>query len=70
MSVVILHLSDIHIKNSNDPILLKGKEIARCTYEKLPNATRSLSERELSVSLNFWMVLFKNWCYAPNFIPV
>lgn len=39
MSVVILHLSDIHIKNSNDPVLLKGEEIARCTYEKLPNAT-------------------------------
>lgn len=39
MSVVILHLSDIHLKNSNDPILLKGEAIARCTYEKLPNAT-------------------------------
>lgn len=39
MSIIILHLSDIHIKNSNDPILAKGEEVARCTYDKLANAS-------------------------------
>lgn len=39
MSVIILHLSDIHIKNSNDPILAKGEAIARCIYEQLANAS-------------------------------
>lgn len=38
MQAVILHLSDIHIKTANDPILKKGKEIAASTYLYLPSS--------------------------------
>lgn len=39
MQVVLLHLSDIHIKTSNDPILKKGKDIAASIYSSLPSAS-------------------------------
>jgi len=39
MKVVILHLSDIHIKNSNDPILERGEAIAASVYPFLPSAS-------------------------------
>jgi hypothetical protein len=38
MTAVIVHLSDIHIKNVADPILKRAKEIAACTYSSLPLA--------------------------------
>jgi hypothetical protein len=39
MSAVILHLSDIHIRSSADPILKRGFDVARATYALLPNAS-------------------------------
>jgi len=39
MQTVLLHLSDIHIKTPNDPILKKGKDIAACIYSSLPSAS-------------------------------
>ena len=39
MSVVLLHLSDIHIKSDNDPILDRGLAIAACTFSSLPFAS-------------------------------
>lgn len=39
MQTVLLHLSDIHIKTHNDPILKKGKDIAACIYSFLPSAS-------------------------------
>lgn len=38
MKNLILHLSDIHIKNERDPILSKYEEIASATYRFLPEA--------------------------------
>lgn len=38
MTVLILHLSDIHIDRSDDHILSKGEKIAACTYVHLPTA--------------------------------
>lgn len=38
MSVVILHLSDIHIKTPRDPILERTQNIAASTFSSLPNA--------------------------------
>ncbi len=38
MAVVLLHLSDIHIKSSSDLILSKAKEIAATTFTYLPTA--------------------------------
>lgn len=39
MTIAILHLSDIHIKNSSDPILQNGDKIAACVYTSLPPAS-------------------------------
>jgi hypothetical protein len=39
MTVVILHLSDIHIKTVKDPILYRGAEIAATTFSSLPSAS-------------------------------
>jgi len=39
MKVVLLHLSDIHIKTSDDQILKRGGEIASCLYPFLPLAS-------------------------------
>lgn len=39
MKIVILHLSDIHIKTPNDPILKRGENIATCIYSSLPSAS-------------------------------
>lgn len=39
MTILILHLSDIHIAGPNDPILSKGADIARCTFPHLPSAS-------------------------------
>jgi DNA repair exonuclease SbcCD nuclease subunit len=39
MSIVLLHLSDIHIKTANDPILSRGKKIAACVFSSLPSAS-------------------------------
>lgn len=39
MTAVILHLSDLHIKNASDPILKRAKEIAACTFFSLPSAS-------------------------------
>lgn len=39
MTAIILHLSDIHIKGSSDPILQRAKHIADCTYSSLPDAS-------------------------------
>ena len=40
MTAVILHLSDIHIKSSLDPILKRAQSIAACTFSSLPSASR------------------------------
>jgi len=39
MTAIILHLSDIHIQSSLDPILSKSQEIASSTFSLLPLAT-------------------------------
>lgn len=39
MTAVVLHISDIHIRAANDPILNKGQSIASCTFADLPEAT-------------------------------
>lgn len=39
MPAVVLHLSDIHIKSSQDPILKRGARIAACVNSVLPSAT-------------------------------
>lgn len=38
MALVLLHLSDIHIKGKTDPILEKHEEIASCVFQYLHNA--------------------------------
>ena len=40
MTAVILHLSDIHIKSPQDPILKRAKNIAACMFSSLPSASR------------------------------
>ena len=40
MTAVVLHLSDIHIKNGADPILQRAENIAACTFSVLPSASR------------------------------
>lgn len=40
MTAVILHLSDIHIKSANDPILKRAKNIAACVFSSLPSASK------------------------------
>lgn len=40
MTAVILHLSDIHIKSTRDPILKRGKNIAASVFSLLPSASR------------------------------
>lgn len=40
MSAIILHISDIHIKNQNDPILKQSENIAKCLYQYLPQANK------------------------------
>lgn len=39
MTAVLLHLSDIHIKTTNDPILKRGENIAACVFPSLPSAS-------------------------------
>lgn len=39
MTAVILHLSDIHIKSPQDPILKRANSIAACTFSSLPSAS-------------------------------
>lgn len=39
MNLLLLHLSDIHIKTANDPILKREKNIASCLYSFLPSAS-------------------------------
>lgn len=39
MTAVFLHLSDIHIKTPNDPILKRGESIAACVFSSLPVAS-------------------------------
>lgn len=39
MTVVVLHLSDIHIKTSQDPILKRGESIAATVFAWLPAAS-------------------------------
>jgi hypothetical protein len=39
MTAVFLHLSDIHIKTPNDPILKRGENIAACVFSSLPVAS-------------------------------
>lgn len=39
MTVVVLHLSDIHIKTSQDPILERGASIAATVFASLPSAS-------------------------------
>lgn len=39
MTAVVLHLSDIHIKNASDPILRRARGIAACTFTVLPSAS-------------------------------
>jgi len=40
MSAIILHLSDIHVKTAQDPILSRGKDIAATIYSSLPTASQ------------------------------
>jgi hypothetical protein len=39
MTAVVLHLSDIHIRGAQDPILQQGSGIAACTFPDLVEAT-------------------------------
>lgn len=39
MTAVIIHLSDIHVRSGNDPILARGEDIARASYRYLPEAS-------------------------------
>ncbi|MBD2222738.1 metallophosphoesterase [Calothrix sp. FACHB-1219] len=39
MTVLVLHLSDIHIRGDKDPILKQGERIAACTFSALPEAS-------------------------------
>lgn len=39
MTAVVLHLSDIHIKTSEDPVLQCGKSIAASIFSSLPSAS-------------------------------
>jgi len=39
---IVLHLSDIHIKTENDPVLKRAPEIARAMYRSLPEASTVL----------------------------
>ena len=39
MTAVVLHLSDIHIRSSQDPILSKGGEIGACVFSELSDAS-------------------------------
>lgn len=39
MTAVVLHLSDIHIKTPQDPILQRGTAIAAATFSSLPSAS-------------------------------
>jgi hypothetical protein len=40
MTAVVLHLSDIHIKTANDPILYRGDNIAATVFSSLPSASQ------------------------------
>ncbi len=40
VSILILHLSDIHISSADDPVLARAADIAKCTFNSLPNASR------------------------------
>ena len=40
MTAVVLHLSDIHIKTANDPILHRGADIAATVFLSLPSASQ------------------------------
>jgi DNA repair exonuclease SbcCD nuclease subunit len=42
VTAVVLHLSDIHIKTSRDPILKRAPDIARALYRALPDASAVL----------------------------
>lgn len=39
MTIVVLHLSDIHIKNQSNPILRRGPDIAASLFSVLPSAS-------------------------------
>lgn len=39
MSLVIIHLSDIHIKSDHDPILKESDNIASCAFASLADAS-------------------------------
>ena len=39
MTVLMVHLSDIHIRSVADPILKRAKDIAACTFSALPSAS-------------------------------
>lgn len=39
MTVVVLHLSDIHIRSDQDPILTRGGKIAACLFSELSEAS-------------------------------
>ncbi|MDO9238158.1 MAG: metallophosphoesterase [Aquabacterium sp.] len=39
MTAVVLHLSDIHIRSAQDPVLGKGGEIGACVFSELPDAS-------------------------------
>ena len=41
MAVLILHLSDIHIRNESDPILLHARQVAACTFSALPSVSHA-----------------------------
>lgn len=42
MTAVVLHISDIHVRSAEDPILKRAPDIARATYAALPNASAVL----------------------------
>ncbi len=42
MNVLILHLSDIHIRDASDPILKRATQITECLYSRLPDASAVL----------------------------
>lgn len=37
MDLIILHLSDIHIKTASDPVLARGEKIAKSVFKHLPD---------------------------------
>lgn len=71
MSIAVLHLSDIHIKYSNDPILSRAEKIARSVFYMLPDVSDlfvlvsgdvaySGQDEEYNLALDFFIKIKQN----------